>query len=56
MVIPVSYAALREVTRERERGRAAEKRGPAHQGGGRRRPWREARGIYVLRALQGAFI
>jgi hypothetical protein len=38
-VIPVSYAALREATWERERERevgAADQRGPAHQGGVRR--------------------
>jgi hypothetical protein len=45
VVIPVSYAALREATRERERQRAAARRRPVHQGGGRWRPWRRACGM-----------
>jgi hypothetical protein len=57
VVIPISYLALQEATREREReAGAADQRRPAHLGGGRRRPWREARGNSVMRALQGAFI
>jgi hypothetical protein len=55
VVILVSYAALREATRERERvrSRAADQRRPVHLGGVRRRSWREARENSVLRALQG---
>jgi hypothetical protein len=46
VVIPISYAALREAMREREVG-AVDHRRLAHLGGGRRRPWREACGIIV---------
>jgi hypothetical protein len=40
---------------ERDAG-AVDQRGPAHQGFGRKRLWREARRNSVLRALRGAFI
>jgi hypothetical protein len=38
VVIPVSYAALWEATRERERHGVVDQKRPAHLGGGRRRP------------------
>jgi hypothetical protein len=46
MVIPVSYAALREATREREAG-VADQEDAGALGGGRRRPWRKGSWNYV---------
>jgi hypothetical protein len=37
VVIPISYAALREATWDRQRQGAVDQRGPTHQGDGRRR-------------------
>jgi hypothetical protein len=48
MVIPVSYAALREATRERERGRGGVQDRADAPGDGRRWPWRRARGNSVF--------
>jgi hypothetical protein len=47
VVIPVSYAALREATQERERGRGGGPEEAYAPGGGRRWPWRRARELVL---------
>jgi hypothetical protein len=54
VVISVSYAALWEGTRERERQRVAARGEAGAPGGGRRRPWRRAHGNSVVSPPPGA--